>query len=324
MTVLKTRVLDDGRPTIFPPCDNKFIIKDFHEESDIGANVLQQTKDDNKLGLSLEDKTFLELMDKEFVKDQQGNWSAPLSFRQPRHSLPNNRSQALRRAYILDASLQKNSVKRGHLVTFMEGILNNGHAEVAPPLSGDEECWYLPLFGVYHPQKPDKIQGVFDSSAKYKGISLNQVLLKGPDLTNSLLGVLIRFRKEAVALNCDIEPMFYSFSVREDHRNYLRFIWYDNNDPTNKLIEYRMCKHVFGNSPSPAVASYGLRKTVQECENEFGSDVREFVERNFYVDDGLMSVSTAEEAISLLDRIQSALRTGVSGSTSSVLTVKRF
>jgi hypothetical protein len=81
-------------------------------------------------------------------------------------------------------------------VTFIKGVLDNKHAGVAPPLAQDEEClyMYLPLFGVYQPKKPNKIRGVFDSSAIYEGLSLNKVLLKEPDLTNSLLGVLLRFR----------------------------------------------------------------------------------------------------------------------------------
>lgn len=35
----------------------------------------------------------------------------------------------------------------------------------------DEECCYLPLLGIYHPQK-DQIRVVFDSSAKSYVISL--------------------------------------------------------------------------------------------------------------------------------------------------------
>jgi hypothetical protein len=31
----------------------------------------------------------------------------------------------------------------------MGKILDNNHAEVAPPLQENEERWYLPLFGVY-------------------------------------------------------------------------------------------------------------------------------------------------------------------------------
>ncbi|XP_069103769.1 uncharacterized protein [Argopecten irradians] len=310
VSVLKTRILGDGRPTLFDPCDNQFNVKGICEEPIIGQGVFKRTHDDNKVGLSVEDRAFLDLMDKEFVRDTCGKWTAPLPFREPRPRLPNNRHQALKRAQILDVCLQRNSVKLEHLVTFMKDILDNGYADVAPPLHDDEECWYLPLFGVYHPKKPDKIRGVFDSSVKHEGISLNKVLMKGPNLTNNLLGVLLRFRKEYIAISCDVEQMFYCFGVREDQRNFLRFLWYEDNNPTKPLIEYRMCKHVFGNSPSPAVATYGLRKTVRETENTFGGDVTDFVTKNFYVDDGLTSVPTAQEAVSLLNRTKEALSTG--------------
>ena len=119
---------------------------------------------------------------------------------------------------------------------------------------------------------------VFDSSAQYCGISLNNVLLSGPDLNNSLLGVLIRSRKELVAIAADIQQMFYCFLVKEDHRNFLRFLWHKNNILTKEVAEYRMRVHVFGNSPSPAVAIYGLRQAAQEGEEEYGSDTRRFVE----------------------------------------------
>lgn len=145
----------------------------------------------------------------------------------------------------------------------MEKVLSNGHAEIALPLKENEECWYLPIFGVYQPKKPDQIRGVFDSSATYEGLSLNSVLLSGPNMTNSLLGILLGFRKNSVAVTVDIEQMFYCFLVKEEHRNFLRFLWYKNNNPDEDLIEYRMTAHVFGNSPSPAVATYGLRKTAE-------------------------------------------------------------
>lgn len=52
-----------------------------------------------------------------------------------------------------------------------------------------------------------------------------------------------------------------------------------------------MTVHVFGNSPSPAVATYGLRKAAEQGEHEHGKDVKDFVYRNVYVDDGLISVA---------------------------------
>lgn len=98
---------------------------------------------------------------------------------------------------------------REHYVDFMEKIFSKGHAEPAPPLSPDQECWYLPSFGVYHPQKPCKIRVVFDN------VSLNDVLLKGTDLNNSQVGVLFHFRSDPYAVMADVEQMFYNFVVRK-------------------------------------------------------------------------------------------------------------
>ena len=54
---------------------------------------------------------------------------------------------------------------------------------------------------------------VFDAGAKFQSTSLNQNLFKGPDLLNSLIRVLIRFRKEEFALCGDIEQMFHQIRV---------------------------------------------------------------------------------------------------------------
>lgn len=105
-----------------------------------------------------------------------------------------------------------------------------------------EECWYLPVLGVYHPRKPKQIRVVFDSSTKHKGASLNDVLLTGSDLNNSLLGVLMHFRMKAVAFVADTEQMFYCFNVHGQDRNYLHFLWFRDNDISKDVVEYRM-KH---------------------------------------------------------------------------------
>ncbi|XP_049301240.1 uncharacterized protein LOC125774914 [Anopheles funestus] len=42
--------------------------------------------------------------------------------------------------------------------------------------------WFLPIFPVTHPKKPEKIRMGFDAAAKVSGVSLNPFLLAGPDL----------------------------------------------------------------------------------------------------------------------------------------------
>lgn len=96
----------------------------------------------------------------------------------------------------------------------------------------------------------------------------------------------MRFRKENTAIMCDIEQMFHSFHVTPKHRDFLRFLWFEDNDISKQVMEYRMNVHLFGNGPSPAVATFGLRKTAADGEEEFGEEAKKFVCRNFYVDDG--------------------------------------
>ncbi|XP_057699488.1 collagen alpha-1(XI) chain-like isoform X2 [Corythoichthys intestinalis] len=310
----KTNVLENGRPSICTPCNSSLRLKENACQGGeqqalegLRHNVFNETSVDNRTGPSMEDTIFLELMEKEMFKDKSNHWVAPLPFKLQRKLLSNNREYALSRLNSLQKTLKRKPKVRDQFVEFMNKIFQNKHAEVAPPLTENEECWYLPTFGVFHPQKPENIRVVFDSSAKHLGTSLNDTLLKGPDLNNSLVGVLIRFRKEQVAVLADIQQMFHCFLVRADHRNYLRFLWHKDNDTSKEIIDYRMRVHVFGNSPSPSVAIYGLRRAIQENAHKYGADTVRYVERHFYVDDGLISVPTDNEAISLLQRTQASL-----------------
>ena len=85
----------------------------------------------------------------------------------------------------------------------MDGYIRSGFAcklsekEVAEESSTN---WYLPHRPVTSPTKPGKVRIVFDAAAEYEGTSLNKNLLSGPDMTNSLVGVLLRFHQGKLVL----------------------------------------------------------------------------------------------------------------------------
>lgn len=204
---------------------------------DVRYHIFKRNRDDDEVGISVEDRHFLRIMDSDIVKDEDGRWKA---FKHPRPQLKNNRSQALKHALMQNRDLKRNSIKEKHMITFMKSITESDALEISPPVPPGKECWFLPLFGVYHPRKPDRIRGDFNSSARFEGLSLNSVLLSGPNLTNDLLGVLLRFRMDKVAIMADIQQIFYSFLVSEGGRYFLRFFWYKNNDSDEELIDFRM------------------------------------------------------------------------------------
>jgi hypothetical protein len=69
--------------------------------------------------------------------------------------------------------------------------------------------WFLPYHPVRHPTKPSKIRLVYDAAVRFKGTAINDILLKGPDLTTQLLAVLLRFRERRIGVTADIAKMFY-------------------------------------------------------------------------------------------------------------------
>ena len=64
--------------------------------------------------------------------------------------------------------------------------------------------------------------------------------------------------------------------------------------------EYRMTTHLFGATSSPSCANLALKMTADKYQEKHGEAASEFVRRNFYVDDGLASVATEEEALQLV------------------------
>ena len=119
-------------------------------------------------------------------------------------------------------------------------------------------------------------------------------------MMNVLIGVLSRFRKEETAVTCDIEQTFHSFHVNPEHRDFLRFLWFKDNDLNGQSCEYRMNAHLVGAISSPGVANFGLRATAEAGGEQFGQRAVDFLQQDFYVDDGFKSFVTPKNAIDLI------------------------
>ncbi|KAK3703269.1 hypothetical protein QZH41_001331 [Actinostola sp. cb2023] len=120
-------------------------------------------------------------MEKGIHKNDQGNWVMPLPFRSTKAEMPNNLAQAHSRLNSLLRTLRRKPQMKADYFELLAKVFDRGHAVLVEQdrPSTTEKCedktgrvWYLPHFGVYHPKKPGKIRVVFDSSAKYQGVSL--------------------------------------------------------------------------------------------------------------------------------------------------------
>ena len=99
----------------------------------------------------------------------------------------------------------------------MKELISKGCAtESAAAENG--KCWYLTHHGVYNPNKPGKICIVFDVRAEFQGTSISKSLLPGPDLANQIVGVVLRFREEPMAVTDDIEAKYHQVNIPVEQR----------------------------------------------------------------------------------------------------------
>ena len=264
----------------------------------------------SEVSMSVEDKEALAIMEQS-VKLEDGHYQIALPWRKYPPFLPYNRFMAQRRLQALKNRLLLDSELLESYKATMEQYLSKGHARRVPLNEidvQDKPLWYLP----HHPvlNKPGKTRVVFDCAAKHKGTSLNDQLLTGPDLTNSIVGVLMRFREEQVALSADIECMFHQIRVAPEDRDAFRFLWWPDGDLTQQPIDHRMEVHLFGATSSPSSSSFALRRTAEDNKGEFSEDVVKTVKRNFYVDDCLKSVKSVENAVEVVDQLREILSKG--------------
>ena len=266
----------------------------------------------NKTSMSQEDRRALEIMN-QTVKLKEGHYEVALPWRHYPPDLPNNKSLADHRLNLLKRRLTKDTSLHEKYTGFMDDLLRKGYAGKVPTehLKGPSTpVWYLPHHPVFHPQKPDKVRVVFDCSAKCRGTSLNDHLLQGPDLTNTLVGVLTRFREEPIALMSDVEAMFHQVRVHPDDCNALRFLWWPDGDLNKPAEEFQMMAHLFGGTSSPSCANFALRKTADDNEGIFDPETIQTIRRNFYVDDCLKSVKSEPSAVRLADQLSKCLAKG--------------
>ena len=157
---------------------------------------------------------------------------------------------------------------------------------------------YLPHRPVVREEKETtKIRAVFDASCSNNGPSLNDCLCPGPNLLSNIFDILLRFRLNPVAILADIKQAFLNVEIAEEHRIFLRFLWYDDLPSGNQeVIIYRFLRLVFGLTSSPFV----LNGTIRHHLGEFLNFEREFVEKfleDLYVDDTTSGCESVEEGV---------------------------
>ncbi|XP_055633594.1 uncharacterized protein LOC129773943 [Toxorhynchites rutilus septentrionalis] len=225
--------------------------------------------------------------------------------------LPDSYPMAVRRLQCLERKLDKDPALHENFHRQIQEYQDKGYAHRVTPeelqKANPARTWFLPLGVVTNPNKPGKVRVVWDASAKVGGVSLNSMLLKGPDQLTALPAVLYRFRQFWVAVNADLQEMFHQIFIRAADKYALCFLY--RKYKTQPLEVFVMDVATFGATCSPASAQFVKNLNAKEHAEQFPRAV-DGILRSHYVDDYLDSFGSVEEAKQVAEDVRRVHRDG--------------
>ncbi|KAG6454118.1 hypothetical protein O3G_MSEX008494 [Manduca sexta] len=155
-----------------------------------------------------------------------------------------------------------------------------------------------------------KFRVVFNASVKTSsGLSLNDVMLCGPNLQQDLQSLIIKWRQYQYAFTADIEKMFRQIWIHEEDQKLQKIIWRDARNVPIK--EYQLTTVTYGTKSAPFLAMMTLKQlAIDEKPNYVGSQAADVLDQSFYMDDLLHGSHSIEAAKQLHDDLIRLLKSG--------------
>ncbi|XP_063979066.1 uncharacterized protein LOC135163517 [Diachasmimorpha longicaudata] len=240
------------------------------------------------------------------TRHSSGRLIVALPFNAKGEMLGESRNRALQRFYSLERKLDRDPQLKFQYSSVIQEYLDLKHMSETSDV--DEPGFYLPHHAVIKESSlTTKVRVVFDGSTKSSSsISLNESLLIGPTIQDSLFTLILRLRQYNYVLTGDIEKMYRQFLIREEDRNYQRILWRNNN---GEIITYQLNTVTFGLSCAPFLAIRALQQLATEETKDFPTAAR-ILKNDLYVDDLLTGFNNIEEAISARQEITALLTRG--------------
>ncbi|XP_045486697.1 uncharacterized protein LOC123689628 [Pieris rapae] len=196
--------------------------------------------------------------------------------------LPNNFSAAFNRFQGIEKYLREDAKFKNEYSTQIDLLKSNYAEEVTADCTSNKKL-YLPHFSV-----KKKLRIVFDGAANHNRVSLNDILLCGPDFRTglqSILGVLLRVRLGLLSIAVDKKEMLPRVNICEEDRNSLRFLW--RKDKKALVKDNRMLSVILG-AASPCTTIYIKNRNAKAFVHKY-PEAAQAIEQYRYMDNYLQS-----------------------------------
>ena len=140
---------------------------------------------------------------------------------------------------------------------------------------------------------------MWNSSQKCNGVSLNDLLMEGPEVLNQIRAVLLRFRGGIYAALGDIKKMYNSVWLEDREVHLHRFLWRNSED--KELEEYAITR------VNNALA---MRETANlPCFTHLKEE-QQVLQKDSYVDDILTSHNSLDQLEVITANVEQILKAG--------------
>jgi len=237
------------------------------------------------------------------VRDKHGRFVVKLPFAQDPQSLGDSRQMAQKRFFNLERRFEKEPALANEYRAFMAEYLDMDHMELANSRTSGPS-YYLPHHAVLKVDSlTTKLRVVFDGSAASKsGISLNDILLKGPKAQPDIFNILLRFRVHRVALTADVEKMYRQIRIATGDCEFQRIVY--RADPRELLKEYKLKTVTYGTRSASFLATRCLAQIACEVSDV---SIKRVISQDFYVDDLISGGDSIEIVQNIYRQLQSTL-----------------
>ncbi|XP_048002346.1 uncharacterized protein LOC125238899 [Leguminivora glycinivorella] len=131
-----------------------------------------------------------------------------------------------------------------------------------------------------------------------------RILKKQFGRSESLLGILLRFREWEFAVTADIQEMFLQIQLRREDRHSQLFIWRGSRRDVTPWT-YQLNRVCFGNISSPFLAHSVRNRNATDNKDRYPDAVYD-IHNNHYMDDYVASYETERELISTATQVRLA------------------
>ena len=164
---------------------------------------------------------------------------------------------------------------------------------------------YMDHHEVFKENSTTPVRIVINSSFKEGNeLSLNDILMKGPNVLSRLFDILIRWRLYPVAFTGDISKMYHNVRTGQMEANLRRLLWRDCEQNRPPDI-YCFQTVTFGDRPAGCIVVSALRATA-DMFTSISEDAASVIKKDSYMDDvisGEYEIGPAKHLVSNIERI---------------------